>query len=132
MHFHHYRKSVPTRARRLTETDHRQRSGVIETLEGPKDFQVGDYLACDRKGEWPIARVQMEQHYQQVTEPDREGWADYHSLDIREAARMPHAFVTTEGLAGKPGDYLVRSAGREWPVDGDLFEHTYTCQTSFS
>lgn len=124
LNWQRYRKITPTRARLLTEEDHRQRSGVIQTLEGPKSFVVGDYLAADRKGEWPIKAANIQANYERVSGPDAEGWMIFRSTEIREAVQMTEPFVA-DGLQGKAGDYLVRSGGSTWPVDREIFEEAY-------
>jgi len=121
-----YRKMEPTIARRLTEEDYRLYQGMIPTLEGARPFQVGDYLARDDKGMWPIARTTIQKRFYCISEPDEEGWATYEALDIREAVQMEDNF-TIDGLTGKKGDYLVRSTwgGVGRPVDKEIFESTY-------
>jgi hypothetical protein len=120
-----YRKTTPTQARQLTTQEVELRGGVIHTLEGPRQVAAGDYVARDRKGEWPIRQERIMRDYRQLSEPDAEGWAWYQSLDMREAAQMATAF-TVDGLSGKAGDYLVRGKDGQWPVDRELFEVSYT------
>jgi hypothetical protein len=124
--FKRYRKMEPTIARRLTEEDYQRYQGQIQTLEGAYAFQVGDYLARDSKGMWPIERTTIHKRFYRISEPDAEGWAAYQALDIREAVQMDDSF-TIDGLAGKKGDYLVRSTwgGIGKPVDREIFEATY-------
>lgn len=124
--FKRYCKMEPTIARRLSEEDYRLYQGKIQTLEGVHSFQVGDYLARDDKGMWPIARSTMQKRFYRVSEPDLDGWAAYQALDIREAVQMEDNF-TIDGLIGKKGDYLVRSTwgGTGRPVDREIFEATY-------
>lgn len=124
--FKRYRKMEPTIARRLTEEDYQRYQGVIQTLEGARPFEVGDYLARDRKGMWPIPRSTIQKGFYRNSEPDAEGWATYHALDIREAVQMEDNF-TIDGLTGKKGDYLVRSTwgGTGRPVDREIFESTH-------
>ncbi len=125
--FKRYCKMEPTIARRLTEEDYRRYRGEIETLEGAHPFQVGDYLARDDKGMYPIPRATIQKCFYRVNEPDRDGWAAYQALDIREAVQMEDNF-TIDGLIGKKGDYLVRSTwgGTGRPVDREIFESTYS------
>lgn len=125
MQFRRYRKTVLIEARQLSRQDYIRRRGVIRTLEGPVTFKTGDYLARDRKGEWPISRSKMEKNYRRMSAPDRQGWARWQSLEVREACQMSNPF-TVNGLHGKAGDYLVRSGGHAWPVDQGLFRATYT------
>lgn len=125
-----YRKTAPTVARLLTEADVQARGGIIQTLEGPKHFGAGDYLARDAKGEWPIRKAVMEDRgkYEPIDSTEEEGWMAYQPVGLREAQQMDEVF-TTNGLTGKPGDYLVRTPGqnqRMWVVDREIFESTCT------
>jgi hypothetical protein len=124
--FRRYRKMQPTIARRLSEEDYQRYHGMIQTLEGTRPFQVGDYLARDNKGIWPIERTTIQKSFYCTSEPDAEGWAAYQALDIREAVQMEDNFII-DGLTGKKGDYLVRSTwgGTGRPVDREIFESTY-------
>jgi hypothetical protein len=125
MQFRRYRKTTLIEARQLSKQDYIHRRGVIHTLEGPAAFKPGDYLARDHKGQWPISRARMERTYRRVSAPDRQGWARWQSLEIREACQMSKPF-TVGGLRGKAGDYLVRGDGHAWPVNQELFRTTYT------
>lgn len=125
MQFRRYRKTALIEARQLSRQDYIHRRGVIRTLEGPVPFKAGDYLARDRKGQWPISRSRMERTYRRVSAPDRQGWARWQSLEVREACQMSKPF-TVDGLHGKAGDYLVRGGGHTRPVDQELFRATYT------
>ena len=124
--FRRYRKMEPTIARKLTEEDYRRYHGEIQTLEGARPFQIGDYLARDDKGMWPIPRVTIQKGFYCISEPDEEGWVEYQALDIREAVQMEDNFII-DGLIGKKGDYLVRSTwgGNGRPVDREIFESTH-------
>lgn len=123
--FKTYRKVVATRARVLSEQDHQERNGIIQTLEGPCTFAPGDYLARDAKGEWPIKQATLQQNYTQVAAADEEGIASYLRTTRHLAAPMPEPFIIA-GLRGKAGDYLVLSGAEGgWPVDRELFEQTY-------
>lgn len=127
MPFQRYRKTAYTWARVLTEQDYQVFDGVIETPEGPSSFQIGDYLAQDTKGMWPIPREKIEQGYRKDTRgaSNHPEWAFYEPLAIREAVQMPDSF-TVNGLTGKTGDYLVRERDNSWPVDQEIFEASYT------
>src|SRR5215469_5025986 len=114
--FQKYRKIIPTIARQFNQADYEQHGGAIQTNEGPASFEAGDYLARDAKGKCPIHQMTIESHYQCIAGPDSEGWCTFQPLDIREACQMNEEF-TVRGLTGKPGDYLVRSGERAWPVE---------------
>jgi len=119
-------KIMPIRVRQLRQADYEACGGVIETHEGPAPFVVGDYLADDALGAYPIRRTAIEQHYSQVTLPDEQGWAWYRSREHREARRMFRCFPTTCGVSGQAGDYHVRgSDGQTWPCAKEKFEQEY-------
>jgi hypothetical protein len=124
MNFRKYRKKTVTVARKLSVQDLLELKGLIQTLEGPKSFLVGDYLAKDSKGVWPIRKEKIEQDYRKVSDEDRDGFASYQPLDIREACQMNESFIIGS-LTGKAGDYLVKSNSSEWPVDRQIFESSY-------
>jgi hypothetical protein len=128
--FRAFRKIALLRARLLTNEDYAQRGGIIRTREGPAGFRPGDYLARGiQDEEWPITREHFETGYEQVTEPDAQGFATYRARAICQAYQMSEPFTVrrTRGdvLAGKAGDYLVRSGDRTWIVDGTIFEQSY-------
>lgn len=124
MEFQRYRKSTPITARPLTEADYQACDGLIATSEGPAPFAVGDYLARDMHGQWPIPRAKMEQHYRLLRTKD-DGWQEWECLDVREACQMTEAFEAG-GLTGEAGDYLVRgNGGMSWPCAWDVFEASY-------
>ena len=124
MEFKPYRHKIATWARVLTEADYQERGGIIQTLEGPSPFSVGDYLARNAKGEWPIKRTTIERKYRQVEPVNEEGWAGYMRIGSRLAAQVPVAF-SISGMQGKAGDYLVLGGGGGWVVDREIFEATY-------
>jgi hypothetical protein len=123
--FRQYRKITPSRLRQLTEADHRERGGIIETREGPATFQVGDYLGQDSKGEFRVRRVKVERDFQQSSTPDADGWTDYQPLDIRAAAQLPDPRDLPNGQHGETEDYLVQGSDSQWIVARDLFERAY-------
>lgn len=135
--FQPFRKkaSFRVRARRLTEEDVRQRAGVIQTLEGPATFQAGDYLARGTRGEeYPISPEAFAFHYDQNSqEPDTEGFAWYRPAPlVHQAVQITEPFTIDSGYGslytGQPGDYLVRTQGREEEyriVDRWYFQQNY-------
>lgn len=128
--FQAFRKTALLQARPLTEDDYRERGGIIQTQEGSVGFEPGDYLARGiEREEWPITKEHFATSYEQVSEPDIEGFAFYRATDICQAYQMPEPFTVrrTRGdtLTGKAGDYLVRSGDRIWIVDRTIFENSY-------
>lgn len=128
--FQTFQKTALLQARPLTEDDNQQRSGIIRTREGPAGFEPGDYLARGiEREEWPITKEHFATSYEQVSEPNTEGFAFYRARDICQAYQMPEPFTVrrTKGdiLTGKAGDYLVRSGDRIWIVDRTIFENSY-------
>ena len=68
------RKKALTRARMLTEQDHVERQGIIQTLEGPATFAVGDYLCIGIHGEeWPQSAITFEANNELVGPSDIAG-----------------------------------------------------------
>jgi hypothetical protein len=119
-----YKKSVPTKVRQLTESDYQTRHGVIETREGPQPFSPGDYLAKDKKGEWPIKRTTLEQRYTLIEPEDAEGFESYLANGTVLAAQMPTDFLI-KNKRGKALDFLVLGGNGGWPVDPEIFTETY-------
>ena len=67
--------------------------------------------------------------YEQVSDPNSEGFAFYRARDSCLAYQMSEPFTVkrTRGdtLTGKAGDYLVRSGDHVWIADRTLFENSY-------
>lgn len=127
-------KTALLHARPLTEEDHRQRHGIIHTLEGPVIFQPGDYLARDTqddlKEEWPVTKRHLEMEYEQITEQDESGFASYRAISIRRAYQISESFTVRiekgDILTGKGGDYLIWSHDDSIAVvDQAIFEESY-------
>jgi len=130
LQFQPFYKTALVQARPLTEKDYAQKNGIIHTQEGPVGFQPGDYLARGIEGEeWPITKESFVAGYERVTEADREGFASYRAVGIREAHQMPEEFTVSlksdDILTGKAGDYLVRSEEKIWIADREIFENSY-------
>lgn len=128
--FQSYRKSALTRARPLTEADYHQKGGIIQTLEGPTNFQPGDYLAQgEQNEEWPITQKHFSTSYISVSQQNTDGFSLYRAMDTRQASQMLEDFTVrrTNGdiLTGKSGDYLVRSGNKIWVTNRDIFERSY-------
>lgn len=130
--FQNYRKTGITRARLLSPEDFNQRQGIINTLEGPSSFRVGDYLAVGVQGEeYPISPQTMARTKSLITPADQNGWATYATTTIVRAVQIPHSFSirrseTNDINTGKAGDYLVVAGKRQFIVDQHIFLHTYT------
>ena len=128
--FQSFHKMALLQARPLTAGDYQQRGGIVQTREGPVGFQPGDYLVRGIQGEeWPITHEHFATSYEQVSEPDQQGFASYHAAADCQAYQMPEPFtvrrLSGDTLTGKAGDYLVRSGDRVWIAGRSLFEHSY-------
>lgn len=128
LQFKQYRKRTLTFARPLTLEDWSKRGALIQTLEGFAHFDVGDYLAKDSKGEWPIPKDTLENNYLPVSNISTDGWCYYRLIGIREAALTLEP-VDIGTLHADAGYYLVRNqgdaSGHVWPVDPEIFEQGY-------
>lgn len=122
--FKKYKKVARTVARLLTAQDFEERQGVVHAPEGILKFTSGDYLAKDAKGEWTIWQTTMQAKYVKVTPEDEDGFAQYMRTDTSFAAQMPEPFAI-DGMRGQAGDYLVINDGAAWPVNREIFEHSY-------
>ena len=126
------RKVALTRARMLTEQDYQERGGVIETLEGPVRFRVGEYLCIGSANEeWPQKAERIQTLYSLVGASDTPGFDVYKPVGaIRTAMQMSETFSIQlkrgDTLTGKPGDYLlIAENGKAWPVARSIFEQSY-------
>ena len=119
-------KTTPTLARLLTSAEFEARAGKIQTHEGPAPFNVGDYLACDSLGEYPIRAATIQARYIAISTPDPDGWAQYRCAELRIARQEFRAFTTDQGVIGQAGDYCMRGAnGRSWPCTKAKFIAEY-------
>lgn len=66
-------------ARPLNQEEYERQEGIIETLDGPQYFTVGDFLMRYRGREHLIGQEHMEQEYCFVL-GSRTGWACYRPL----------------------------------------------------
>jgi PGDYG protein len=128
--FRPFRKVATLKARMLTEDDHKQRNGAIQTLEGNVAFEPGDYLMLGVENEeWPMTQDNFQITYERISPFDREGFAFYQTNDVRMGYQVPEAFLVkrTNGdvLKGKAGDYLVKSGDKCWIADRYIFERSY-------
>jgi hypothetical protein len=126
-HWQRYLKVTPTRARLLSQGDYLARSGIIHTREGDAPFLPGDYLALDTLGEYPISQKMIQLHYvRHSANADEAGFTLFLPVGPRYAIQLDEAFPTDQGLAGQPGDYLLRGQdGRSWPCARSKFEQEY-------
>lgn len=119
-----YRRITPTVARELTQADYEELGGVIVSREGPKEFEVGDYMGRDAVGVWKIKRAVLKEKYHPVGKPDEEGWTEFQSnTPYCRATKMDKAFEVN-GLQGQVGDYLVTDldGNHARPVAPEIFE----------
>ncbi len=129
LQFKKYRKGATTRASVLTRKDHEGRDGVIQTLEGPVSFEVGDYLCQGVEGEeWPMKPERFKECYEWIGVYNPTTGL-YRSKGFREAVQIDEDFTVrrnaNEMCHGKPGDYLVRQGEKLWIVDAGIFEASY-------
>jgi hypothetical protein len=125
LEYKRYRKITPSRLRPLTEQDYRERSGIIQTREGPATFQPGDFLGQDSKGEFRVRRVKVERDFRQISEACADGWISYQPLDTRLAAQLAFPRDLPNGQHGEAGDYVVQGTDSQWIVACELFEASY-------
>lgn len=113
---------------------------TVDTIEGSTKAKAGDYLCRGEAGEfWAQSAKQITERYDQTGEVDSGGWRKYAPRPDNQgvmAAQVAHAFSVHAKwgvLAGKPGDYVLKSfTDREvsypddvWIVDQKLFQLTY-------
>lgn len=141
------RKSAPSWAKIATQKDwengfvsadlnlpHRQ--GICETLEGPKNFEVGQMICRGVKGEfWPMKSEDFNKV--KVLAPeypvDEYGFATYFNTNTVWAVKINEDFIITAGghagepLSQKAGAYLIfNDEGGCWPLEESLYPATYT------
>lgn len=106
---------------------------MLETLEGPIAFEVGDALMTGIKGErWPIRLPRFEEIYAPVP-PTRMGEnGRYLKKPMPVSARQTKIdeIVNLGGdrgvLQAKAGDWILTADdGRQWVVANDIFLATY-------
>jgi hypothetical protein len=127
-----YRKTALVRLRRLTQKDYLERQGIIQSLEGPGNFQPGDYLACGVVNEEWVISSEVIEFGEPIGAPDEEGFVTYHpNSAIYYACQIAEPFVVERPdgliLTGKTGDYLLRIEDRGRIIDRVVFELSYTC-----
>ena len=123
------RKSKPIWAKRVDE------ACEVETLEGRLQAQPGDYLCRGVRQElWPQKEKNLLEKYVASGRFDKDGWQRMDpkpDVQAVEAAQIDHSFIVKASwgeLAGKAGDYVVRSRTDQsdvWLVDRVIFESTY-------
>lgn len=128
-------KTAPTWAKVSSKTQ------TISSREGDTTANEGDMICKGPGGEiWVQGAAKFHKKYVEEGEKDGDGYEKY--LPNPEtsrvwAAKIDHPFevVTSWGvLAGKPGDYLLKSAEDEnvtypksvWVVGADIFAATYS------
>lgn len=141
-----YRKRAMTVARLLTKQDYKEgvpengeerTAEIVHTNEGDKPFKVGDLLARDRLGVYPIPADFAAATKESIDEPDQEGWRRYRAKTTIRAQKMPRSFrvKTPSGgtLHGKRHDELgiedVQGKRSVRVLDKGIFEETYGPET---
>ncbi|MFO0943829.1 MAG: NAD-binding protein [Pirellulales bacterium] len=107
----------------------------VETLEGAMQANPGDYLCRGISAEqWPQKEKKLLEKYIASGEFDKDDWQRFDpKLDSEavEAAQIDRPFIIKASwgeLAGKDGDYVVRSKtdpADVWLVDRVIFEQSY-------
>jgi PGDYG protein len=118
---------LPVRVRFATE------AGVLQTLEGPVQYQSGDALMTGVSDEyWPIRRDEFEASYSPCDDQLVGQDGKYHKRAIPVFAQQltdARNIALDHGrgvLNGKPGDWLLQdSSGRMWVVTDAIFKISY-------
>jgi hypothetical protein len=109
-------------------------AGEICTLEGVVRYEAGDAILVGVAGEqWPVERSRFEQTYAPVP-PLEMGQCGIYSkkyLPVEAQQLVSDRRIELQGgrgvLAGSAGDWLITDQeGRQWVVQKDIFEHSYT------
>lgn len=108
--------------------------GIINTLEGPKEFFVGNVIVRGVKGEfWPMTLEAFNKiKIQSGEDRDVDGFYTYRNRNTCLAIQMQVDFVITYGyckdLTQKAGAYLLFNEDNDecWPLAEELFPDTYT------
>jgi len=141
------RKSAPSWAKIATQSDwemgfvsptinRSHQPGICETLEGPKNFEVGEMICRGVKGEfWPMKVEDFNKVKVRAPEypVDESGFATYFNTNTVWAVKINEDFTITAGghadgpLSQKAGAYLIiNDEGGCWPLDETLYPATYT------
>ena len=106
--------------------------GVLETLEGPVSYAIGDAILVGVNGErWPVGREEFAKMYIPLGGQPMFVDGDYHKRRIVVDAEQLNASESIEisdgsQLTGRPGDWLITGPGGDrWVVAADIFERTY-------
>lgn len=108
------------------------RPGIIETLEGPQSFVVGDMICRGVKDElWPMDKENFDKvkKLDPSVPADKDGFQTYYNTNTVLALQINEDFVITAGytepLAQTAGAYLIMNEKGCWPLAEDLIS-TYT------
>lgn len=116
------KRPIPTRAEQLARPE------LIQTLEGPVQGNIGDWVMTGVKGErWPISPDKFAKTYEAVA--GQPGFFSKKAIPV-DAITLDHTMSvkTSWGadLTGKPGDWLVSAAPNDqWIVEKAIFDQTY-------
>lgn len=136
------KKSVPTWFRYATEedvatglvspgVDKSPTPGIIETLEGPVPFKVGD-IVCKgwiKEELWPMSPQKFGQYKLKIEQPIDGGWGKCENKNFVFALRIPFTFTIDLGdgkpVTAKANDLLIYDEGSAWPLNQRIFPESY-------
>lgn len=136
------KKSVPTWFRHATEkdvatglvspgVDKLPTPGIIETLEGPVPFEVGDIICKGWVEEelWPMTPQKFEQYKLEIEKPIKDDWGKCENKNFVYALRIPISFTIDLGngkpVTAKANDLLIYDEGSAWPLAAHIFPKSY-------
>src|SRR5580765_5094258 len=127
-----YRKTALTLARPLTEEDYQERGGIVQTLEGPQSFDVGDFLCVGiANEEWPMSQETFKKDKEYFEDAEEPGFALYTTKGTKHATFVPEQFMVGDGnepfTSKVDGGYIVYNddPSEAWIVDKAIFEGSY-------
>jgi hypothetical protein len=122
-----YCKTALTKARMLAAQDLIDRGGIIQTLEGPQTFEIGDFLCVGIAGEeWPMSRKSFLEG-KDYFEDTEDGFCLYTTKGIKHAALINEQFSVDTFVSSENGGYVVHNGNpsEAWIVDKDIFDGSY-------
>jgi hypothetical protein len=127
-----YRKTALTLARPLTEEDYQERGGIVQTLEGPQSFEIGDFLCVGiASEEWPMSQETFKKGKEYFEDAEEPGFALYTTKGTKYAAFVSEQFMVGDGnepfTSKEDGGYIVYNddPSEAWIVDKAIFEGSY-------